>query len=966
MLLDPALSQLEERLKGIFDDRLKLQGFLDMGGYEAQDWLDSMQQLVDCPQTTPAVRSSIFTVMNVKRLGEFPIAAGGFGDVWKGIIGESTELVCLKVVKIYLESDLEKLSTEYIREAILWRQMKHPNILPFLGIYQLESTQQLCLISPWMNQGNLIQFLRTSRREDVDHHTLVHDVATGLAHLHAMKIVHSDLKGVNILITDAFRACIGDFGLSRISDTRGLSITTTSRPRGTGRWLAPELLTGSYASKESDIYSLGCVCFEIFTDGQHPFPELPHEAAVVLAVIQGQRPKRPASAPELTDDMWDLMTEMWSPDPLLRPNAHQVLNRLSKMNSRKSISAPSDWNESIFTQVWGNVEYRSVVEPGAQIDGDDSTPSAPSTSVVNLPTPDSLPPSYWDLEGIEVGPQKGQDSPTPTSSSSLQIHQDLQTLSIEVTTEETSTQPFDETPSSPPLHDPHSLSASPTPRDFPPVPRIYGENDHQLATQTSGASGSNSPVVPPSPKLTKAEEAGFSWPAEFPTFDRLVSENKSKHASLVRMIAEVNHAPEALAIQQARIKELQFLIEESMLHLVKISERLIRQWKAQESAEKPKAQFWSIKRRTQKEKEPVADATSFRIIEEEMREREKHNELKEELAQAEAEESSLNDQARRYTTMTDELDTLYNSIFNGFTGIKHLILSSSSRCKFRVPSDYPEQNQLQQQIAAAKAMYDRVEATFDAETQAYERLYRAEKVLHDCLEKLKEAVRCATSPTGSSFGRTSYERESACLLDAHTLASQVPSLVREARQLSPSIKPLRALAISQSIPSRAASEGREYFNDFLDEITSEVVRAHKQASILIVCFASCVAHEIDAQIVAECTTYSGRTAGAHSVLEGVAQTLSRYKDELRNTRKRIFDEVAARSSRDWNDERPPAYQLHDPPRQTSIPMPTTNTQEVDAPTPPAMPNLSVPYEFDLPSVTTLGHTYSYLVGSAFS
>ena len=76
-------------------------------------------------------------------------------------------------------------------------------------------------------------------------------------------MVHSDLKGVNILITDSLRACIADFGLSRISDTRGLSVTMTSRPRGTGRWLAPELLTGSFASKESDVYAFGCVCFEV-------------------------------------------------------------------------------------------------------------------------------------------------------------------------------------------------------------------------------------------------------------------------------------------------------------------------------------------------------------------------------------------------------------------------------------------------------------------------------------------------------------------------------------------------------------------------------------------------------------------------------------------------------------------------------------------------------------------------------
>ena len=79
-----------------------------------------------------------------------------------------------------------------------------------------------------------------------------------------MKVVHSDLKGVNILITDTLRACIGDFGLSRVaSDTWSLGLTITTRPPGTGRWLAPELLAGGVASKESDVYALGCVYFEV-------------------------------------------------------------------------------------------------------------------------------------------------------------------------------------------------------------------------------------------------------------------------------------------------------------------------------------------------------------------------------------------------------------------------------------------------------------------------------------------------------------------------------------------------------------------------------------------------------------------------------------------------------------------------------------------------------------------------------
>ncbi|KAK1234510.1 hypothetical protein PQX77_002284 [Marasmius sp. AFHP31] len=380
MAPDAELKRLEDSLRWTFANKSRLQGFLVKKGRPAQRWLDRIQQLIDYPSLSPELRPAICTVMlrlsktsglhptclsiqNVKKIGDYPVAAGGFGDVWKGTIGDSGEIVCLKVVKVYLKSDLDKLTNEYQREAILWRQTKHPNVLPFLGIYQLEQTQQLCLISPWMEKGNLVQFLKRTKREDVDHcmkHLKVYDVASGLAYLHKKKIIHGDLKGLNILITDSLRACIVDFGLSHVADSQGLRITTsTTRPVGTARWLevAPELLLGSGGpSKESDVYAYACVCYEIFT-GLQPFPELANEMALAFNVAQGKRPSRPEEISELSDSMWAMITLCWDTTPSSRPTASHVLERVEEMNTVASTSPASDWTESLFTHVWENVEY---------------------------------------------------------------------------------------------------------------------------------------------------------------------------------------------------------------------------------------------------------------------------------------------------------------------------------------------------------------------------------------------------------------------------------------------------------------------------------------------------------------------------------------------------------------------------------------------------------------------------------
>ncbi|KAK1216725.1 Rho guanine nucleotide exchange factor, partial [Marasmius sp. AFHP31] len=362
--------QLAQYLEEIFGDKEKLRVFLGKTGKDAQEWLDKLQQLTDNSNlnVNSQLRSSILTVMirlsklsglhpkglllqDVRKLGRHPIAAGGFGDVWKGIIGQSEseeQLVCLKVSKVYVKSDLDALfkvchpwlvkvslheseEQEYLREAIMWRQLKHRNVLPFLGSFYLKDNSQFCLISPWMENGNLLQYLKVTRRVDVDHIVLL-----------------------NVLITPEGHACIGDFGLSRIADTLALKLTTsTTRAAGTARWLAREVLDGSSGpTKESDVYAFACVCYEIFTT-LPPFHELGNDAAVILHVMSEKCPTRPAGTPELDDGMWNIMEVCWSADSGSRPKATEVLDRT---NSETLVARKTTWNID-------HVESKSLLPP---------------------------------------------------------------------------------------------------------------------------------------------------------------------------------------------------------------------------------------------------------------------------------------------------------------------------------------------------------------------------------------------------------------------------------------------------------------------------------------------------------------------------------------------------------------------------------------------------------------------------
>ncbi|KAJ8089224.1 hypothetical protein PM082_014472 [Marasmius tenuissimus] len=250
----------------------------------------------------------------------------------------------------------------HMQEAIVWRQLDHPNLVPFIGLYYLNDTmKRLCLVSPWMERGNLVEFMRESP-ELVDPSILVtifrisqysterwafeqaYDVASGLSHLHNMKIIHGDLKGVNIMITRDLKASIGDFGLSRVSDTQRLFSLQSNHSRGTTRWLAPELLRHGpdcVATRESDVYAYACVCYEIFT-GRLPFYELSDPAVICTVLIDGNHPARPDSLPGLRDAMWNMMVQCWEAAPSRRPTMVKVLAVLRRILSDDTVSWDSE------------------------------------------------------------------------------------------------------------------------------------------------------------------------------------------------------------------------------------------------------------------------------------------------------------------------------------------------------------------------------------------------------------------------------------------------------------------------------------------------------------------------------------------------------------------------------------------------------------------------------------------------
>ncbi|PBK84655.1 kinase-like protein, partial [Armillaria gallica] len=156
-------------------------------------------------------------------------------------------------------------------EAQIWSTLSHPNILPFFGANVDLFAPYVCLASPWMSNGNIMSFLE--QNPDHDRLKSITEIANGLDYLHNLDpvIVHSDIRGANIILTDDSTCCLGNFGASFAVEkihTFPLTKTQTLRsPDSSLRWMAPELVRSrdkiEVLPASRDVYSFGCTLIEV-------------------------------------------------------------------------------------------------------------------------------------------------------------------------------------------------------------------------------------------------------------------------------------------------------------------------------------------------------------------------------------------------------------------------------------------------------------------------------------------------------------------------------------------------------------------------------------------------------------------------------------------------------------------------------------------------------------------------------
>ncbi|KAG8709374.1 hypothetical protein FRC09_000699 [Ceratobasidium sp. 395] len=273
-----------------------------------------------CPDVTADLLTSSFS--------ERPLAIGGLGDVYRCQLTNGMR-VAVKCMRIYGPLDDEELYktclTNAVREVHTWSKLEHPHVLKLLGLADYNG--QIGMVSPWIEHGSLRYYLK--KTPQANRPRLCTHVADGLSYLHKSGVIHGDLKGDNVLISDSGEPLITDFGNAALLE-RTLQFTfTTTKGQLSPRWTAsaPEILEGDPCSFESDVYALG---MEAIT-GELPYAGV-NDRAVMFAIVRGKIPKRPEtqiqSAGKYGDMLWSLLESCWALDPVTRPVAATVGDKM--------------------------------------------------------------------------------------------------------------------------------------------------------------------------------------------------------------------------------------------------------------------------------------------------------------------------------------------------------------------------------------------------------------------------------------------------------------------------------------------------------------------------------------------------------------------------------------------------------------------------------------------------------------
>ena len=226
----------------------------------------------------------------MKTVGRYEIlrelGRGGMALVYLARQNDLDRFVALKELGAFHASDAS-FAQRFIRESRVAGSLSHPNIVTVHDYFEHEGTPYIAM--EYVERGSLRPYIGKTDLPQVA--GVLEGLLAGLAAAEQHGIVHRDLKPENLMVTSDGRVKIADFGIAKATTRMqtGAFLTATGTTVGTPTYMAPEQAMAQDVGPWTDLYSVGCMAYEMFT-GKVPFHDSEAPMAILLRHVNEQMP----------------------------------------------------------------------------------------------------------------------------------------------------------------------------------------------------------------------------------------------------------------------------------------------------------------------------------------------------------------------------------------------------------------------------------------------------------------------------------------------------------------------------------------------------------------------------------------------------------------------------------------------------------------------------------------------------
>jgi len=242
---------------------------------------------------------------------------GAYGTVYLARRNTDGREVILKQIPVDMMSTADRQSI--LNEIKVLAMLNHPNVIEYYENFLQDKAMVIAM--EYAAGGTLFDLVDSKAKsgqhleeEEVAH--LFAQIVLAMQYVHQNQILHRDLKSQNIFLTRSLdHVKIGDFGISKILSSKSKALTVV----GTPCYISPELCEGRPYNTKSDIWSLGCILYELCAC-KRAF-EAPTLPALIMKIIRGVTPPLPA---QFSPGLRQLLSCLLATEPSLRPTIAEV------------------------------------------------------------------------------------------------------------------------------------------------------------------------------------------------------------------------------------------------------------------------------------------------------------------------------------------------------------------------------------------------------------------------------------------------------------------------------------------------------------------------------------------------------------------------------------------------------------------------------------------------------------------